>query len=83
MSAATASDLERYMLDLMNEERTSRGLNALVLDRVLNASADAHSEWMLDNNVFSHSGVNGSRFRLWCNITMQPMSSRQTSDSLG
>ncbi len=60
MSAATASDLERYMLDLVNEERTSRGLNALVLDRVLNASADAHSEWMLDNNVFSHSGVNGS-----------------------
>ena len=60
MSAATASDLERYMLDLVNEERTSRGLNALVLDKVLNASADAHSTWLLDNNVFSHTGVNGS-----------------------
>lgn len=60
MSAATASDLERYMLDLVNEERTSRGLNALVLDKVLNASADAHSSWMLDNNVFSHSGIGGS-----------------------
>ena len=34
MSAATASDLERYMLDLVNEERISRGLNALVLDKV-------------------------------------------------
>ncbi|WP_439122058.1 DUF4214 domain-containing protein [Marivita sp.] len=60
MSAATASDLERYMLDLVNEERTSRGLSELVLDKVLNASADAHSEWMLDNNVFSHTGIDGS-----------------------
>ena len=60
MSAATASDLERYMLDLVNEERISRGLNALVLDKVLNASADAHSLWMLENNVFSHTGVGGS-----------------------
>jgi hypothetical protein len=48
------------MLDLVNEERTSRGLNALVLDKVLNASADAHSLWMLENNVFSHTGVGGS-----------------------
>jgi len=60
MSAATASDLERYMLDLVNEERTSRGLNELVLDKVLNASADAHSLWMLDTNVFSHTGAGGS-----------------------
>ncbi|SHH62001.1 DUF4214 domain-containing protein [Marivita hallyeonensis] len=63
MSAATiavASDLERYMLDLVNEERASRGLNALVLDKTLNASADAHSLWMLDNNVFSHTGVGNS-----------------------
>ncbi len=60
MSAATASDLERYMLDLVNEERTSRGLNALVLDKILNASADEHSLWMLENNVFSHAGVGGS-----------------------
>jgi hypothetical protein len=60
MSAATASDLERYMLDLVNEERASRGLDVLVLDKVLNASADAHSDWMLDSNVFSHTGVDGS-----------------------
>lgn len=58
-AAVTASDLERYMLDLVNEERTSRGLSALVLDKTLNYSADAHSRWMLDNNVFSHTGVNG------------------------
>ncbi|MCL3881651.1 DUF4214 domain-containing protein [Marivita sp. GX14005] len=61
MSAAVAaSDLERYMLDLVNEERTSRGLNALVLDRVLNGTADAHSAWMLENNIFSHTGAGNS-----------------------
>jgi uncharacterized protein YkwD len=60
MSAVTASDLERYMLGLLNEERTSRGLTPLVLDKVLNASADAHSLWLLQNNVFSHTGVGGS-----------------------
>ncbi|MFP7569401.1 DUF4214 domain-containing protein [Marivita sp. S2033] len=59
-AATAASDLERYMLDLVNEERTSRGLNALVLDKVLNGSADAHSVWMLDNNVFSHTGAGNS-----------------------
>jgi uncharacterized protein YkwD len=59
-AAVAASDLERYMLDLVNEERTSRGLNALVLDKTLNASADAHSAWMLDSNVFSHTGVGNS-----------------------
>ena len=60
MSAATASDLERYMLDLVNEERTSRGLSALVLDKTLNAAADAHSLWMLEENEFSHKGEDGS-----------------------
>jgi uncharacterized protein YkwD len=59
-AAVTASDLERYMLELVNEERTSHGLSALVLDKTLNASADAHSSWMLDNDVFSHTGVGNS-----------------------
>ncbi|HIK29794.1 MAG TPA: hemolysin [Oscillatoriales cyanobacterium M59_W2019_021] len=26
----------------------------------LNAAAEGHSQWMLDNNVFSHTGANGS-----------------------
>ncbi len=60
MSAATASDLERYMLELINQDRTRYGLDQLVLDQVLNASADAHSDWMLESNVFSHTGVGGS-----------------------
>lgn len=60
MSISTATELERYMLILVNEERTSRGLDALSLDQVLNSAADAHSRWMLDSNVFSHTGAGGS-----------------------
>ena len=55
-----ASDLERRMLDIINEERTSRGLSTLTLELNLNAAAEAHSEWMLAADTFSHSGVNGS-----------------------
>jgi Ca2+-binding RTX toxin-like protein len=55
-----ASTLERYMLDLINQERTSRGLEALQLEQQLNASAEVHSEWMLAADVFSHTGEGGS-----------------------
>ncbi|EPX81338.1 CAP domain-containing protein [Litoreibacter arenae] len=57
---AIATDLERYMLDLINEERSSRGLDTLQLEQNLNASADAHSDWMLEADVFSHTGEGGS-----------------------
>ena len=57
---AIATDLERYMLDLINDERTSRGLDTLQLEQNLNASADAHSEWMLEADMFSHTGAGGS-----------------------
>lgn len=56
----TADQLERYMLTLINQERTSRGLDPLQLEKNLNSSAEAHSEWMLDTDVFSHTGVGGS-----------------------
>lgn len=55
-----ASDLERYMLTLINEERTSRGLRAVELEQTLNTSAENHTSWMLDENVFSHTGEAGS-----------------------
>ena len=54
MTQATA--FERFMLDLINEERTSRGLDPLQLEQNLNQSADAHSLWMLREDVFSHTG---------------------------
>ena len=55
-----ADALERYMLTLVNEERTSRGLNPLQLETNLNSSAEEHSLWMLETNTFSHTGVGGS-----------------------
>lgn len=55
-----ADALELYMLELVNEERTSRGLNALKLETNLNSSAEAHSQWMLQTNVFSHTGIEAS-----------------------
>ena len=55
-----ADDLERYMLTLVNEERTSRGLDALQLELNLNQSADTHSDWMIEADTFSHTGAGGS-----------------------
>ncbi|UWQ28112.1 CAP domain-containing protein [Leisingera sp. M523] len=55
-----ASQLERQMLDLINAERTSRGLNPVQLELRLNDSAEDHSEWMLQQDVFSHTGSGGS-----------------------
>ncbi|MFY0308809.1 CAP domain-containing protein [Leisingera sp. D0M16] len=55
-----ASVLERQMLELINAERTSRGLNPVQLELRLNDSSEDHSGWMLNNNVFSHTGVGGS-----------------------
>ncbi|KIC36795.1 CAP domain-containing protein [Leisingera sp. ANG-M7] len=55
-----ASDLERQMLELINAERTSRGLNPVQLELRLNESAEDHSDWMLQQDVFSHTGAGGS-----------------------
>ncbi len=55
-----ASELERQMLDLINAERTSRGLNPVQLELRLNDSAEDHSSWMLHQDVFAHTGAGGS-----------------------
>ena len=55
-----ADALERYMLELINEERTLYGLHPLQLELNLNSAAEEHSLWMLETNTFSHTGVNGS-----------------------
>ncbi len=57
---STASNLERQMLALINDERTSRGLKPLKLEKQLNDSAEDHSDWMLKQDVFSHTGQGGS-----------------------
>ena len=55
-----ANELELQMLSLINAERTSRGLNALQLEQDLNEAAEDHSEWMLEEDIFSHTGEAGS-----------------------
>jgi len=56
-----ANSLERLMLELINEERTSRGLNPLQLELRLNDAAEDYSQDMLDQDFFSHTGLDGSR----------------------
>ncbi|MGB3165888.1 MAG: CAP domain-containing protein [Alteraurantiacibacter sp.] len=57
---AQASALELLMLDLVNDERVSRGLEPLRINSDLNQSAEGHSEWMLDTDTFNHTGDGGS-----------------------
>ncbi len=57
---STASTVEREMLALINQERTSRGLEPLQLETRLNDSSEDHSSWMLDTDRFSHTGQGGS-----------------------
>lgn len=47
-------DLEQQMLDLINHERTSRGIKPLVLDPELTPVARAHSADMFARGYFSH-----------------------------
>ncbi|UWR24437.1 CAP domain-containing protein [Sulfitobacter sp. S190] len=57
---ANASSLEYYMLSLINAERAKVGADPLRLEQNLNDSAEAHSEWMLAVDRFSHTGQDGS-----------------------
>lgn len=52
--AKTRADLEAKMLDLVNEERTKRGLKPLVADPQLVPVARAHSDDMFRRGYFSH-----------------------------
>jgi hypothetical protein len=55
-----ASAVERAMLDLINAERAAVGVAPLKLELRLNDAAETHSDWMLDADVFSHTGAGGS-----------------------
>ena len=57
---SVASQFERQMLDLINEERTSRGIDPLTLELRLNDASEDHSVWMDETSNFSHTGVGGS-----------------------
>jgi len=55
-----ASKVERLMLELINEARAGYGLDPLELALDLNDSAEDHSEWMLRQDKFSHTGAGRS-----------------------
>ncbi len=58
MSRANA--LEMAMLALINEERAAVGAPPLRFNGDLNEASEDHSLWMLDTDVFSHTGESGS-----------------------
>lgn len=57
---SNANDLELLLLDLINDERGSVGLDPLRLITPLNAASEQHSQWMLESDTFSHMGEGGS-----------------------
>lgn len=52
--------LQNFMLGLINEARAAAGLRALALDAELTTAAQGHAQWMVDADVFSHTGQGGS-----------------------
>ncbi len=50
---------ENRMLDMVNQERTSRGLNKLVMDQKLQDLARAHCKDMFEKGYFSHTDKSG------------------------
>ncbi|KRW93169.1 hypothetical protein AQY21_26485 [Paracoccus sp. MKU1] len=61
MSFASAN--ERYFVSLVNQARRAEGLSNLAIEKRLNDSAERHSRWMLEADVFSHTGQGGSTSR--------------------
>ena len=58
MSQASAH--EQLMLELINADRARNGAQPLAFDDNLNTAAENHSQWMIDTEIFSHTGINGS-----------------------
>ncbi len=60
MPSEMPSTLETYFLKLVNASRAAAGVKPLTFDGELLHSAGKHSDWMVAQDVFSHTGVNGS-----------------------
>ena len=55
-----ANPLEWLMLDLINAERAAIGLDPLQLELRLNEASEDHSQWLPQQDVFSHTRASGS-----------------------
>lgn len=58
-SSAKVAQLRQQILDLVNAERASRGLNALRMNSLLEQSAQGHASDMRARNYFSHTNPEG------------------------
>lgn len=58
-SVSTASEMEKEVLEIVNQERTSRGLKPLTWAEDLANVARAHSRDMINRNFFSHTNPDG------------------------
>lgn len=59
-AARMAFDVERTTFDLMNKQRSSKGLTALVWSDEVAEVARLHSINMAEQKFFSHRGIDGS-----------------------
>lgn len=60
-TAATCADAEESaFLQLINDYRAQNGVQPLAFSQTLSVAADNHSVDMVTNNVFSHTGTDGS-----------------------
>jgi uncharacterized protein YkwD len=59
---ASFATLEAQVITLTNNQRVANGCGALRTDSRLTAAARAHSADMVTNNMFSHTGTDGSDF---------------------
>lgn len=59
-ASAFASDATD-VLALVNQHRAANGLAPVCIDPLLSEAARAHSQDMLNNNYFDHTGLNGSK----------------------
>ena len=62
LSIQYMNELEEAVLNIVNEERANAGCGPVQAERSLHQAARLHSQDMADNNYFSHTGLNGSRF---------------------
>ena len=85
--------LRSHMLDLINQERSNKGLENLILNEKLNISSQLHAKYMSDTDDFAHTTKAGLAFNtriknagynegtIWENIAWNQKTVEQVMDS--
>lgn len=63
-----SGQLAEKFLCLLNDYRAKNNLSKVSLNTSLTSVAIKHSEWMNSTGIFSHTGVNDSKFYDRCNV---------------